>query len=88
MDMNKEDLLKGDFEFIKELIAEHKDDGAKSVSDKAIDKNGSTETGGTGIKQLIENVTGSKLGYEMKDDATKVFTNNIHKYFYLIDFTA
>jgi len=81
MDMNKEALFRGDFEVIKELIAVHKDDGAKSECDKVIDKNEPAETGGNGIKQLIENVTESKLGYEIKDDATKVFMNNIHKYF-------
>merc|ERR1739848_571850 len=61
--------------------------------DKVIDKNGPKKTGGTGIKQLRENIAESKLSYEIMDDAAQVFLkskimDNIHKYFYLIAFTA
>merc|ERR1711992_293290 len=46
-----------------------------------------------GIKQLRENIAESKLSYEIMDDAAQVFLkskimDNIHKYFYLIVFTA
>merc|ERR1712114_78662 len=59
----------------------------------SIDKNGPAKTGGTGIKQLRENIAESKLSYEIMDDAAQVFLkskimDNIHKYFYLIAFTA
>merc|ERR1711971_708723 len=65
----------------------------KNECDKAIDKNGTPKTGGTGIKQLRENIAESKLSYEIMDDAAQVFLkskimDNIHKYFYLIVFTA
>merc|ERR1712241_409462 len=58
-----------------------------------VDKNGPAKTGGTGIKQLRENIAESKLSYEIMDDAAQVFLkskimDNIHKYFYLIVFTA
>merc|ERR1712029_435302 len=67
--------------------------GAKNNADKIIDKNGPTKTGGTGIKQLRENIAESKLGYEIMDDAAQVFLkskimDNIAKYFSLIVFTA
>merc|ERR1711874_157388 len=57
MDMSKDPLFRGEFEVIKELIAE------------------------------------SKLSYEIMDDAAQAFLktkimDNIHKYFYLIVFTA
>merc|ERR1712242_85895 len=57
MDMSKDPLFRGEFEVIKELIAE------------------------------------SKLSYEIMDDAAQAFLktkimDNIHKYFYLICFTA
>merc|ERR1711922_73826 len=47
----------------------------------------------TGIKQLRENIAESKLSYEIMDDAAQAFLktkimDNIHKYFYLICFTA
>merc|ERR1711902_304590 len=50
-------------------------------------------TGGTGIKQLRENIAESKPSYEIMDDAAQAFLktkimDNIHKYFYLICFTA
>ena len=37
-----------------------------------IDKNGPPKTGGTGIKQLRENIAESKLSYEIMDDAAQV----------------
>ena len=36
-----------------------------------IDKNGPPKTGGTGIKQLRENIAESKLSYEIMDDAAQ-----------------
>merc|ERR1711992_345076 len=68
-------------------------DAAKRECDKVIDKNGPPKTGGTGIKQLRENIAESKLSYEIMDDAAQVFLktkimDNIHKYFYIICFTA
>merc|ERR1712062_780524 len=55
--------------------------------------NGAPKTGGTGIKQLRENIAESKLSYEIMDDAAQAFLkskimDNIHKYFYLILYTA
>jgi len=93
IDMNKDALFRGEFEVIKELVAALKDEGAKKECDKVIDKNGPAKTGGTGIKQLRENIAESKLSYEIMDDAAQVFLkskimDNIHKYFYLIAFTA
>merc|ERR1712106_408027 len=93
MDPNKDALFRGEFEVIRELVAELKDEGAKNECDKVIDKNGPPKTGGTGIKQLRENIAESKLSYEIMDDAAQVFLkskimDNIHKYFYLIAFTA
>merc|ERR1712227_415423 len=45
------------------------------------------------VKQLRENIAESKLSYEIMDDAAQAFLktkimDNIHKYFYLIVFTA
>merc|ERR1711892_181939 len=93
MDPNKDALFRGEFEVIRELVAELKDEGAKNECDKVIDENGPPKTGGTGIKQLRENIAESKLSYEIMDDAAQVFLkskimDNIHKYFYLIAFTA
>merc|ERR1719361_2271045 len=95
MDPNKDALFRGEFEVIKELVATLGADGdaAKRECDKGIDKNGPQKTGGTGIKQLRENIAESKLSYEIMDDAAQVFLkakimDNIHKYFYLIVFTA
>merc|ERR1739837_17524 len=67
--------------------------GAKNECDKVIDKNGTPKTGGTGITQLRENIAESKLSYEIMDDAAQAFLktkimDNIHKYFYLICFSA
>merc|ERR1712141_401248 len=95
MDPNKDALFRGEFEVIKELVAELGGDGesSKRECDKVIDKNGTPKTGGTGIKQLRENIAESKLSYEIMDDAAQAFLktkimDNIHKYFYLIVFTA
>merc|ERR1712033_72627 len=94
MDMNKDALFRGEFEVIKELVnVLPGGEAAKRECDKVIDKNGPTKTGGTGIKQLRENIAESKLSYEIMDDAAQVFLkskimDNIHKYFYLIVFTA
>merc|ERR1712001_503715 len=95
MDASKDPLFRGEFEVIKELVAELKDDGAaaKNQCDKIIDKNGPTKCGGTGIKQLRGNIAESKLSYEIMDDAAQTFLkakimDNIHKYFYLICFSG
>merc|ERR1711892_1205331 len=93
MNPEKDTLFRGEFEVIRELVAELKDEGAKNECDKVIDKNGPAKTGGTGIKQLRENIAESKLSYEIMDDAAQVFLkskimDNIHKYFYLIVFTG
>jgi len=94
MDMKKDALFRGEFEVIKELVAILPDgEAAKRECDKVIDKNGPPKTGGTGIKQLRENIAESKLSYEIMDDAAQVFLkakimDNIHKYFFMIAFTA
>merc|ERR1712088_531674 len=80
MDPAKDTLFRGEFEVVKELIeAMPEAAAAKRECDKVIDKNGPSPKG-TGIKQLRENIAESKLSYEIMD--------NIHKYFYLICFTA
>merc|ERR1712045_751618 len=84
----------GEFEVIKELVAALPDgEAAKKDCDKVIDKNGPAKGGGTGIKQLRENIAESKLSYEIMDDAAQTFLkakimDNIHKYFYLICFSG
>merc|ERR1712060_598911 len=94
MDQSKDALFRGEFEVVKELVAALKDGAAaKNECDKVIDKNGTPKTGGTGIKQLRENIAESKLSYEIMDDAAQAFLkmkimDNIAKYFYLIVFTA
>merc|ERR1711963_784725 len=94
MDMKKDALFRGEFEVIKELVSILPDgEAAKRECDKVIDKSGPAKTGGTGIKQLRENIAESKLSYEIMDDAAQVFLkskimDNIHKYFYLIAFTS
>merc|ERR1739844_276828 len=94
MDPSKDPLFRGEFEVIKELVSFLKDgSGAKNGCDKVIDKNGTPKTGGTGIKQLRENIAESKLSYEIMDDAAQAFLktkimDNIVKYAYLIVFTA
>jgi hypothetical protein len=94
MDMKKDALFRGEFEVIKELVSILPDgEAAKRECDKVIDKNGPAKSGGTGIKQLRENIAESKLSYEIMDDAAQVFLkskimDNIHKYFYMIAFTG
>merc|ERR1712152_133747 len=94
MDMKKDPLFRGEFEVVKELLAALKDGvGAKNNAGKIIDLNGTKKTGGTGIKQLRENIAESKLSYEIMDDAAQAFLkskimDNIHKYFYLIVFAG
>jgi len=94
MDAAKEPLFRGEFEVIKELIAELPDgEAAKRECDKVIDKNGPAKGGGTGIKHLRENIAESKLSYEIMDDAAQIFLkakimDNIQKYYYLVCYTA
>merc|ERR1712076_122789 len=94
MDSKKDPLFRGEFEVVKEVVNTLKDGaGAKNECDKVIDKNGTPKTGGTGIKQLRENIAESKLSYEIMDDAAQAFLktkimDNIHKYFYMICFSA
>jgi len=95
MSAGKDALFRGEFEVIKDLVASLGADGeaSKRECDKVIDKNGPTKTGGTGIKQLRENIAESKLSYEIMDDAAQAFLkskimDNIHKYFYIIVFAA
>merc|ERR1712127_665504 len=94
MDPKKDTLFRGEFEVIKELVSIVPDgEASKRECDKVIDKNGPAKSGGTGIKQLRENIAESKLSYEIMDDAAQVFLkskimDNIHKYYYMIAFTA
>merc|ERR1712111_210140 len=94
MDSKKDALFRGEFAVVQQLVSTLKDGaGAKNECDKVIDKNGTPKTGGTGIKQLRENIAESKLSYEIMDDAAQAFLkmkimDNIHKYYYLIVFTA
>merc|ERR1712045_1071438 len=94
MDMTKDALFRGEFEVVKDLMAKMKDGAAaKNNADKIIDLNGTKKTGGTGIKQLRENIAESKLSYEIMDDAAQAFLkskimDNIHKYYYLIAFAG
>merc|ERR1739838_516 len=94
MNPEKDTLFRGEFDVVKELIATMKDGAAaKNNCDKIIDLNGTPKTGGTGIKQLRENIAESKLSYEIMDDAAQAFLktkimDNIQKYFYLICFTG
>merc|ERR1712243_220435 len=94
MDPAKDSLFRGEFPVVMEMIGKIKD-GVKSKSelDKVVDRNGTPKTGGTGIKHLRENIAESKLSYEIMDDAAQAFLkvkimDNIHKYYYLIVFTA
>merc|ERR1712128_133981 len=94
MNPEKDTLFRGEFDVVKELVAILKDGaGAKNNADKIIDLNGTPKTGGTGIKQLRENIAESKLSYEIMDDAAQAFLktkimDNIQKYFYLIVFAG
>merc|ERR1711972_640101 len=81
MDMSKDTLFRGEFPVVQKLVEKLADGtAAKNVCDKVVNKNGTPKTGGTGIKQLRENIAESKLSYEIMDD--------IHKYFYLILYTG
>merc|ERR1712045_11165 len=94
MDMAKDTLFRGEFPVVMKLVEKLADgNAAKNVCDKVVDKNGTPKTGGTGIKQLRENIAESKLSYEIMDDAAQAFLkskimDNIHKYFYIIVFAA
>merc|ERR1719323_2820432 len=72
MDQTKDALFRGEFEVVKQLVAKMPDGvAAKNNADKIIDLNGTKKTGGTGIKQLRENIAESKLSYEIMDDAAR-----------------
>jgi len=94
MDPKKDPLFRGEFAVVMDLVSKLKGGAeAKNECDKVIDKNGTPKTGGNGIKQLRENIAESKLSYEIMDDAAQAFLkvkimDNIHKYYYLIAFTA
>merc|ERR1712168_76742 len=94
MDPAKDALFRGEFPVVLALLEKLKGGKeAKNECDKVIDKNGTPKTGGNGIKQLRENIAESKLSYEIMDDAAQAFLkvkimDNIHKYYYLIVFTA
>merc|ERR1739844_833036 len=94
MNPDKDTLFRGEFDVVKELLGQMKEgQSAKNKADKIIDLNGTPKTGGTGIKQLRENIAESKLSYEIMDDAAQAFLktkimDNIHKYFYLIVFAG
>merc|ERR1712218_627876 len=93
LEKDKDALFRGEFEVVRELVAALPEGiASKRECDKVIDKNGPAPKG-TGIKQLRENIAESKLSYEIMDDAAQAFLkmkimDNIHKYFYLIVFTA
>jgi len=94
MDMAKDTLFRGEFPVVMRLVEGIAGGAsAKNICDKVVDKNGTPKTGGTGIKQLRENIAESKLSYEIMDDAAQAFLkmkimDNIHKYYYLILYTA
>merc|ERR1712025_1470466 len=94
MDPAKDPLFRGEFPVVLALLEKLKGGKeAKNECDKVIDKNGTPKTGGNGIKQLRENIAESKLSYEIMDDAAQAFLkvkimDNIHKYYYLILYTA
>ena len=94
MDMEKDPLFRGEFVVVKELLEKYpKMVAAKNQTDKLIDLNGPKSCGGTGIKQLRENIAESKLSYEIMDDAAQAFLktkiqDNITKYFMLIVYSG
>merc|ERR1711970_622850 len=94
MNPDKDTLFRGEFDVVKDLLGQMKEgQSAKNKADKIIDLNGTPKTGGTGIKQLRENIAESKLSYEIMDDAAQAFLktkimDNIHKYFYMICFSG
>merc|ERR1712223_1139163 len=85
---------RGEFDVVKQLLSERPEmTAAKKRADKLVDLCGPPKTGGTGIKQLRENIAESKLSYEIMDDASQAFLkakiqDNITKYFMLIVFTG
>merc|ERR1719239_1470967 len=89
MDMAKDTLFRGEFPVVMKLVEKLADgNAAKNVCDKVVDKNRTPKTGGTGIKQLRENIAESKLSYEIMDDAAQAFLkskimDNIQKNFSL-----
>ena len=94
MDVAKNPMQRGEFHVIKNLLEKFKSaEYAKKECDKIIDRNGTKETGGTGMVQLREDIALSKMKYELVDDSeqamlkTKIM-DNIQKYFYLILFTT
>ena len=73
MDMSKDTLFRGEFPVVMRLVESLAGGAsAKNICDKVVDKNGTPKTGGTGIKQLRENIAESKLSYEIMDDAAQV----------------
>merc|ERR1712181_186680 len=57
MDPTKDPLFRGEFPVVSKLLEKLKDGKAcKNECDKVIDKNGTPKTGGTGIKQVMENI--------------------------------
>ena len=94
MDMEKDHLFRGEFDVVKQLLTERAEmASAKNQADKLVDLCGPPKTGGTGIKQLRENIAESKLSYEIMDDAAQMFLkakiqDNITKYFMLIVYSA
>merc|ERR1712147_196109 len=93
-DMEKDPLFRGEFDVVKQLLNERPEmTAAKKRADKLVDLCGPPKTGGTGIKQLRENIAESKLSYEIMDDAAQAFLkakiqDNITKYFMLVVFTG
>merc|ERR1711997_650938 len=74
MDPAKDPLFRGEFPVVLALLEKLKGGKeAKNECDKVIDKNGTPKTGGSGIKQLRENIAESKLSYEIMDDAAQAF---------------
>lgn len=94
MDMEKDALFRGEFDVVKQLLDERAEmKAAKNQTDKLIDLCGPPKTGGTGIKQLRENIAESKLSYEIMDDAAQSFLkakiqDNISKYYMLIVYSG
>ena len=73
MDDKKYPIFRGEFEVVKKLVAALPEgEAAKSATDKILDKNGTSKTGGTGVKHLRENIAESKLSYEVMDDSAQV----------------
>merc|ERR1712088_1267391 len=57
MDMEKDPLFRGEFDVVKQLLSERPEmTAAKKRADKLVDLCGPPKTGGTGIKQLRENI--------------------------------